>query len=133
MLLSLKVFRPSRLYIFLISSLSCFVLQSQVTLIDDPLQGGATTGLQEGGQFTAEGYVPGSGNNHILYEIPSVREGYLEFEIKGMFNEAGDPEGNVGLRYVRWPWNRGTVLSILEILNRIFIDGMCTGVPIEIK
>ena len=65
-------------------------------VIDDSLQGGTSQGTQIGGSFTNEGYRPQSGFNHILYEVPTVSEGYLEFQIKGMTNQSGKPEGDVG-------------------------------------
>ena len=54
-------------------------------IINDPLQG-STTGTKVGGTFTSEGYMPGLGQNHILYVVPSqVVNGYIEFEMKGFW------------------------------------------------
>jgi len=53
-------------------------------MIQDPLQGG-TIGQQAGGSFGTEGYMPGVGDGHVFYKLPStVRQGYAEFEVKGM-------------------------------------------------
>ena len=79
--------------------------QAQKVIIDDPLTDGTTSGIQVGGSFTSEGYVPNDQDSgltlsHIRYNIETVREGYLEFEIKGMTVDAGDEFGdraNVGL------------------------------------
>ena len=54
-------------------------------VLADALQGATTAGQQFGGSFTAEGYSPGSGTNHILYRVPrEISSGYLEVEVKGM-------------------------------------------------
>jgi len=55
-----------------------------VVVVEDSLAG-KTAGQMVGGRFTAEGYSPGRGAAHILYRLPStVREGFAEFEVKGM-------------------------------------------------
>ena len=54
---------------------------SQVIL--DPLSG-STSGTKVGGTFTADGYKPGQGENHILYKVPQqILNGYVEVQIKG--------------------------------------------------
>lgn len=60
-------------------------------VINDPLQG-STVGTKYGGSFNSEGYQPGIGNNHILYDINpnTIVNGYIEFEVKG-FNPASLP------------------------------------------
>jgi len=46
---------------------------------------GYTQGERVGGRLTPNGYMPGKGNNHILYRLPeTVREGYLQVEVLGM-------------------------------------------------
>ena len=65
-------------------------------IIDDSLINGTSQGLQYGGSFSSEGYKPEKDLNHIFYEVPTVSEGYLEFQIKGMTNQSGKPEGDVG-------------------------------------
>ncbi len=68
----------------------------ETTLIEDSLQG-RTKGEQVGGALGAEGYRPGLGPNHILYELPqTVREGYVEFEVRGMDAAAVPKNGNHG-------------------------------------
>lgn len=59
------------------------IIPQGTTILQDNLQG-STIGLQVGGTFTSEGYRPGIGLNHILYDVPSqVVNGYIEFEMKG--------------------------------------------------
>ncbi len=68
----------------------------ETVLIEDSLQG-KTKGQQVGGAFGPEGYLPGLGQNHILYELPrTVREGYIEFEVKGMDAAAVPKDGDHG-------------------------------------
>ncbi|HIH32609.1 TPA: DUF4038 domain-containing protein [Candidatus Woesearchaeota archaeon] len=52
-------------------------------IINDTLLG-ITKGVKVGGTLTSEGYRPGLGENHILYDVPrQVYNGYVEFEVKG--------------------------------------------------
>lgn len=68
----------------------------ETILIYDPLQG-QTKGQQVGGTLGSEGYQPGLGPNHILYQLPkTVRNGYVEFEVKGMDAAAVPKEGDHG-------------------------------------
>lgn len=61
-------------------------------VIEDSLEG-ATLGRQVGGDLGPGGFRPGRGFGHIFYSLtPTVREGYAEFEIKGM-NPAALPAG----------------------------------------
>ncbi len=63
-------------------------------VVDDPLDG-KTAGEQSGGRFTSEGYAPGKGAGHILYKLPAtVREGFAEFEFKGMETAKGSDFDN---------------------------------------
>lgn len=56
-------------------------------VLEDSLQGN-TVGTVVGGSFGADGYVPSVGENHILYEVDTVKEGFVEFEVKGMSNSS---------------------------------------------
>ncbi|MGH7955405.1 MAG: Ig-like domain-containing protein, partial [Opitutaceae bacterium] len=69
---------------------------NETTVIEDSLQGRAK-GRQVGGVFGPEGYMPGLGPNHILYQLPrTVREGYVEFEVKGMDAASVPKDGDHG-------------------------------------
>jgi len=61
---------------------------AQTVVLQDNLQG-STIGIQVGGSFTGEGYLPGTGENHILYDVPvQIENGYVEFQVKGFnFND----------------------------------------------
>ena len=52
-------------------------------IINDDLLG-STLGTIVGGNITSEGYIPGPGNNHILYQPSSTpQNGYVQFDVKG--------------------------------------------------
>ncbi len=57
---------------------------AQETIILQDGLAGSTKGTRVGGSFSSEGYKPGIGWNHILYDVPAqVSEGYVEFQVKG--------------------------------------------------
>jgi len=80
---------------FLICS---FAINAQTLIISDPLTNGTTLGVLDvstvgaTAAFTAEGWQPGASfnnQNHILYDVPFMfKEGYLEFEVKGLTTPA---------------------------------------------
>jgi len=64
-------------------TVSNFTTAQETVVIQDALQG-STVGSKKGGTLTSEGYKPGKGFNHILYDAPSqVKNGYIQFEMKG--------------------------------------------------
>ena len=67
---------------------------TETTIIDDPLDG-STSGQTVGGSFNSDGYRPGIGNNHILYDVPiQIPNGYVEFEVKGFSHESVPADEN---------------------------------------
>ena len=52
---------------------------SEVVLFD-PLTSGSTVGTLMGGQFVAGGWQPQMNTDCIRYQMPTLREGFLEFE-----------------------------------------------------
>ncbi len=52
---------------------------SEVVLFD-PLTSGSTVGTLMGGQFVAGGWQPQMNTDCIRYQLPTLREGFLEFE-----------------------------------------------------
>ncbi|NWF91106.1 MAG: putative Ig domain-containing protein, partial [Ignavibacteriaceae bacterium] len=80
---------------FILVSLAAVNFAQETVIINDPLQGN-TLGTKVGGSFSSEGYKPGIGANHILYDSPvQVVNGYAEFEIKGFSRSAiQDAEGD---------------------------------------
>lgn len=79
-----RLFRACLLIPGLLGGLRMAAGEPGVVIVNDTLRG-ETAGEQVGGTLTAEGYRPGLGQNHILYRLPhTVRDGYVEFEVKGM-------------------------------------------------
>lgn len=69
---------------------------AQEKIIDDSLNN-QTIGVLYGGSFTKEGYKPGIGFNHILYELNQpVSRGYITFQIKGMSSDQIPDDANHG-------------------------------------
>ncbi|MBF0432612.1 MAG: T9SS type A sorting domain-containing protein [Fibrobacteria bacterium] len=65
-------------------ALSCFSY-GDYTVLSDSLSNGKTLGTQNLGSFSEEGYMPKKKKGNIFYEVPyTVRNGYIEFEVKGM-------------------------------------------------
>lgn len=79
---------------------SCSSGGERIVLQDD-LQG-KTIGTQVDGKFTSEGYNPGRGYNHILYDVPEqIWNGYVEVEVKGFnFDDFPTDESNSNSFYV---------------------------------
>jgi len=73
--------------LFFIFAVNIAIAQETI-IIQDNLQG-STSGAQVGGAFTGEGYLPGTGENHILYDVPAqIENGYVEVQVKGFnFND----------------------------------------------
>jgi uncharacterized protein YaiE (UPF0345 family) len=78
-----------RLLLFLIWGSS--TIFSQTLVLSDPLTG-STKGQRYGGTLTSSGYQPGTGENHILYKLNQIPNGYVEFEVTG-FKSSSLPEG----------------------------------------
>ena len=53
------------------------------TNIDDPLTDGTTQGQQHGGVFTEEGWKTTSAWDYIQYNVSTISEGYVEFDVRG--------------------------------------------------
>ena len=64
---------------------------SQTLVLSDALSG-STQGQRYGGTLTSEGYQPGTGENHILYKLNQIPNGYVEFEMTG-FRPSSVPVG----------------------------------------
>jgi len=75
------------------------------TIIEDSLQD-STKGTKVGGTITSEGYKPGIGENHILYDVSGpISEGYIEFEMKGFHH--GDLPANDDQAFITMYDGRG--------------------------
>lgn len=53
-------------------------------LLYDPLTNGTTLGDVGGGQFTSEGWLVEASSNFIVYDMPTIETGFLEFDVKGL-------------------------------------------------
>src|SRR3989339_345648 len=84
----MKKMNHSILFLLLFSIQAGDIALAQTVVLQDNLQG-STVGTQVGGGFTGEGYKPGTGENHILYDVPAqIQNGYVEVQVKGFnFND----------------------------------------------
>src|SRR3989339_781410 len=84
----MKKMNHSILFLLLFSIQAGDIALAQTVVLQDNLQG-STVGTQVGGGFTGEGYLPGTGENHILYDVPAqIENGYVEVQVKGFnFND----------------------------------------------
>jgi hypothetical protein len=57
---------------------------SDTVLLFDPLTNGASLGDQRGGTFTPEGWRVEASSNYIVYDMPTIESGFLEFDVKGL-------------------------------------------------
>jgi hypothetical protein len=57
---------------------------SDVVLLFDPLTNGDTQGDRGGGQMTPEGWLVEASSNFIVYNMPTIETGFLEFDVKGL-------------------------------------------------
>jgi hypothetical protein len=64
---------------------------SSGTILSDPLSGGSL-GEVSGGQFTSGGWQVTSPADYIRYEVPSLSEGWVEFETTGLRQTNPSPD-----------------------------------------
>lgn len=83
-----------RFFLLTILLVSNLTLAQETIVMQDNLLG-STIGVQYGGTITPDGYKPGIGFNHILFDVPSqVVNGYMEFQVKGFADALiQDPNG----------------------------------------
>lgn len=58
--------------------------KNDTILLYDPLTNGSTLGDIGGGQLTPEGWLVEASSNFIVYDMPTIQTGFLEFDIKGL-------------------------------------------------
>ncbi|MBF0432025.1 MAG: DUF5060 domain-containing protein [Fibrobacteria bacterium] len=74
-----------------------YMVNGEKVIINDSLTNSTTLGIKYGGSFTSEGYLPTVETGHIFYELPhTVRNGYAEFQIKGMDQSVVVSDGDHG-------------------------------------
>ncbi len=57
---------------------------TDVVLVYDRLTNGTTEGDRGGGQLTADGWLVEASSNFIVYDMPTIEKGFLEFDVKGL-------------------------------------------------
>ena len=53
-------------------------------LLYDPLTTGSSLGDVGGGEFTSEGWKVIASSNFIVYDMPTIETGFVEFDVKGL-------------------------------------------------
>jgi hypothetical protein len=53
-------------------------------LVFDPLTTGSSVGVVGGGEFTSEGWKVIASSNFIVYDLPTIESGSLEFDVTGL-------------------------------------------------
>jgi len=66
---------------------------SQELILDDSLRGG-TQGSSNGGSFAPDGWRVTGKNDSILWHIPTVSQGVVQFSVRGIIGNDSRPEGN---------------------------------------
>jgi len=58
--------------------------KTDMVLLFDPLTNGTTLGDMGGGELTPEGWRVIASSNFLVYDMPTIESGFLEFDIKGL-------------------------------------------------
>ena len=66
---------------------------SQEVILDDSLRGG-TQGSTNGGSFGPDGWHVTNKNDSLLWHIPTLSQGAVEFSVAGIISNDSRPEGN---------------------------------------
>jgi hypothetical protein len=53
-------------------------------LVFDPLTTGSTVGVVGGGEFTEQGWKVIASSNYLLYDLPTIENGSVEFDVTGL-------------------------------------------------
>jgi hypothetical protein len=71
-------------------------------LVFDPLTTRSTVGIRKGGQFTDEGWLTTSRSNEIIYNVPTIVNGFMEVDMVGLkkLNDGGS-----GARHLFTMWD----------------------------
>jgi hypothetical protein len=57
---------------------------TDTVVLFDPLTNGTSLGNQRGGTFTPEGWKVEASSNYIAYDMQTIENGFLEFDVKGL-------------------------------------------------
>ena len=79
-------------------------------LLFDPLTDGTTLGNVGGGQFTDEGWLVIASSNFIVYDMPTIEDGFLEFDIKGL--DIRNPTRDARHLFFMWDPSLGSDMTV---------------------
>jgi len=83
--------------------------QTDVVLLFDPLTNGATQGDRGGGQLTSDGWLVEASSNFIVYDMPTIETGFLEFDVKGL--DIRNPTRDARHLFYMWDPSLGTDMT----------------------
>lgn len=69
-------------------------------LVFDPLTNGSSVGDVGGGEFTEEGWKVVASSNYIVYDLPTIESGSLEFDITGL--DIRNPTRDARHLFIMW-------------------------------
>ena len=75
-------------------------------VVYDPLTAGFTVGDVGGGEFTAEGWKVVASSNYIVYDLPTIESGSLEFDITGL--DIRNPNRDARHLFIMWDPSLGS-------------------------
>jgi hypothetical protein len=74
-------------------------------IVADPLTNGTSVGESEGGEFRREGWKATNASTYIRYEIPTLRSGYVEFDVTNL--QEPNPRSDKRMLMIMWDPTRG--------------------------
>jgi hypothetical protein len=75
-------------------------------LVFDPLTNGSTLGDIGGGEFTPEGWKVIASSNYIVYDLPTIESGSIEFDITGL--DIRNPTRDARHLFIMWDPSLGS-------------------------
>jgi hypothetical protein len=69
-------------------------------MVFDPLTTGSTVGVLGGGEFTEQGWKVNAASNFILYDLPTIENGSLEFDVTGL--DIRNPTRDAPHLFIMW-------------------------------
>jgi hypothetical protein len=75
-------------------------------LVFDPLTNGSSVGDVGGGEFTPEGWKVIASSNYIVYDLPTIESGSVEFDITGL--DIRNPTRDARQLFIMWDPSQGS-------------------------
>jgi hypothetical protein len=69
-------------------------------IVFDPLTTGSTVGTVGGGEFTEEGWKVIASSNYLLYDLPTIEHGAVEFDVTGL--DIRNPTRDARHLFIMW-------------------------------